>query len=100
MTEDLQRAYDDLERDYEALRARVAELETREHHPMMVFDGSGNLDMDATIAKARADEREACARVCENRARIVKDNPDWNDYNNKRAMEANQCAAAIRARSD
>ena len=42
-------------------------------------------------ALVRADEREACAKVCE--ARYMGDN-------NREDMEARRCAAAIRARSD
>ena len=41
-------------------------------------------------ALVRADEREACAKVCE--ARYMGDN-------NREDMEARRCAAAIRARS-
>jgi hypothetical protein len=40
-------------------------------------------------ALVRADEREACAKVCD--ARYVGDN-------NREDMEARRCAAAIRAR--
>jgi hypothetical protein len=42
-------------------------------------------------ALVRADEREACAKVCE--ARYMGDN-------NREDMEARRCAAAIRERSD
>ena len=45
-------------------------------------------DLKAFEALARADEREACARVCERR-------PLGTEYNN-----SNACAAAIRARGN
>jgi hypothetical protein len=41
------------------------------------------------VALVRADEREACAKVCD--ARYMGDN-------NREDMEARRCAAAIRAR--
>jgi hypothetical protein len=43
--------------------------------------------LDAAIAKARADERERCAKLCE--SRIMGDN-------NREDAEARKCAEAIR----
>jgi hypothetical protein len=42
-------------------------------------------------ALVRADEREACAKVCDKR---------YMGDNNREDMEAKRCAAAIRARGD
>jgi hypothetical protein len=52
----------------------------------------------AEVEVARRDEREACATVCQKRARAWEDSPyslalSWRD-------EAECCAAAIRARGD
>jgi uncharacterized membrane protein len=56
------------------------------------IDAFGSLDERLIFFAAivRADEREACAKVCE--ARYMGDN-------NREDMEARRCAAAIRARS-
>jgi hypothetical protein len=50
----------------------------------------GNTDsLKAFEALVRADEREACAKVCDKR---------YMGDNNREDMEAKRCAAAIRAR--
>jgi hypothetical protein len=48
-------------------------------------------DLEAFAELVRADEREACAKVCD--ARYMGDN-------NREDMEAKRCAAAIRARGN
>ena len=50
-------------------------------------------EVDAIIAVARADEREACAKVCEtyNKRQC---------YNDEDMVVAKECAAAIRARGN
>ena len=45
----------------------------------------------AQLSKAVAEEREACAKVCDDR---------YMGDNNREDMEAKRCAAAIRARSN
>ena len=49
-------------------------------------------------ALARADEREACARVCDAQAGPELDFPD--DLSNARDAMALECAATIRARGN
>jgi predicted metal-dependent HD superfamily phosphohydrolase len=48
-------------------------------------------DLKAFEALVRADEREACAKVCDKR---------YMGDNNREDMEAKRCAAAIRARGN
>ena len=50
-----------------------------------------NQQLRAQLAKAVAEEREACAKVCDDR---------YMGDNNREDMEAKRCAAAIRARSN
>jgi hypothetical protein len=55
-------------------------------------------EVSELVEAARRDEREACATVCQKRARAWEDSPyslalSWRD-------EAECCAAAIRARGD
>jgi hypothetical protein len=47
-------------------------------------------EIERLVALVRADEREACAKVCDKR---------YMGDNNREDMEAKRCAAAIRARS-
>ena len=54
-------------------------------------------DLERFAELVRADEREACAKVCEERiGGAVQPNEWWSGF--KSAMK--QCAAAIRARSN
>jgi hypothetical protein len=50
-----------------------------------------NEALDRLVALVRADEREACAKVCDKR---------YMGDNNREDMEAKRCAAAIRARGN
>jgi len=65
-----------------------------ENHSREFGDGVVDLERYEEVTRfaalVRADEREACAKVCE--ARYMGDN-------NREDMEARRCAAAIRARS-
>ena len=48
-------------------------------------------EIERLVALVRADEREACAKVCDKR---------YMGDNNREDMEAKRCAAAIRARGN
>jgi hypothetical protein len=48
-------------------------------------------EIERLVALVRADEREACAKVCDKR---------YMGDNNREDMEAKRCAAAIRARGE
>ena len=60
------------------------------------------MDIERAIAEAVAAEREACAKVCDERAKKHRDTPTddlGESYQLGHATdEANACAAAIRAR--
>jgi hypothetical protein len=59
----------------------------------MVFEGVAHvsLELERLVALVRADEREACAKVCD--ARYMGDN-------SREDMETKRCAKAIRARGN
>ena len=72
---------------------RMAKAAWGEHHEIFWFSDGG---IERFAALVRADEREACARVCEGRiGGAVKADGWWSGF--REAMR--QCAAAIRARS-
>ena len=59
----------------------------------------GNTDsLERFAALVRADEREACAKVCESQAGPELDFPD--ERSNAQDAMAFECAAAIRARGN
>jgi sulfur relay (sulfurtransferase) complex TusBCD TusD component (DsrE family) len=58
-----------------------------EHHEVFWFDDDG---IARLVELARADEREACAKVCEN----------WTQTPETTGMELALCATAIRARGE
>lgn len=55
------------------------------------WNDDGTNRLERLVELARADEREACAKLCD--ARYMGDN-------NREDMEAKRCAEAIRARGD
>lgn len=65
------------------------EAKFMQHLGVIAIPNIQNLERFAELA--RADEREACAKVCD--ARYMGDN-------NREDMEAKRCAEAIRARGD
>jgi len=71
----------------------IIEMATAVGYPLMVFDGVPYVSpaLERFAALVRADEREACAKVCEtyNKRQC---------YNDEDMAVANECAAAIRAR--
>jgi hypothetical protein len=73
----------------EALLQMEAELKATNRQVEILSDAlaESRREIDALVALARADEREACAKVCEE---LFADVP---------AYSAPDCAAAIRARS-
>jgi hypothetical protein len=64
----------------------------QQHQPNCIFHTHYMVDelLHRFAALVRADEREACAKVCESR---------YMGDNNREDMEARRCAAAIRERS-
>jgi hypothetical protein len=71
--------------------AREAGFTDADEKGVWVTDGFWSEELTRFAALVRADEREACAKLCD--ARYMGDN-------NREDMEARRCAAAIRARSD
>jgi hypothetical protein len=72
--------------------AELAELPMMDAFVFSVDDKHWNSkELERFVALVRADEREACAKVCD--ARYMGDN-------NREDMEAKRCAAAIRAREN
>lgn len=66
--------------------AREADIDWHRH-----WNDDGTNHLERLVEIARADEREACAKVCD--ARYMGDN-------NREDMEAKRCAEAIRARAN
>jgi hypothetical protein len=87
----------DIARIVEVLRQvedRGAELAAKAYlnfHLLVTGPDGASLDLDATIAKARNEEREACAVLCDEL--YAK---EW-DYDPALATGARDCAATIRA---
>jgi hypothetical protein len=72
---------------------RMAKEAWGEHHEIFWFNDGG---IERFAAFVRADEREACAKVCEGRiGGAVQADGWWSGF--RESMR--QCAAAIRARS-
>jgi hypothetical protein len=88
----------------EALLQMEAELDATNRQVEILSDAlaESRREVDAMIALARADEREACAKVCENDAwRCKKIAVETQDKKaNAAALEAYLCAEAIRARGN
>jgi hypothetical protein len=73
----------------EMAREVKATAYTNRHYPDRTTYTFGPEQLKAFEALVRADEREACAKVCDKR---------YMGDNNREDMEAKRCAAAIRAR--
>ncbi len=71
----------------------VVDEKAQQHQPNCIFHTHHMVDelLERFYARAVAAEREACARLCEEKA------PKWGDISAREA--ARDCAAAIRARS-
>jgi hypothetical protein len=54
-------------------------------------------ELDELLNKVRADEREACAKVCEQPVDEIQITDDCSEM---RYMDGKECAAAIRARGE
>jgi hypothetical protein len=80
----------------EALLQMEAELEATNRQVEILSDAlaESRRNIDALVALARADEREACAKVCDE----LHDTWRWDDEADS-ASGPRDCATAIRARS-
>jgi len=82
----------------------ITELAKEVGYPMLVFMGTPYVspELRRLVEAAVAQEREACAKVCE----VLLERPSgyqgtWEGYGNfKTQMTGQECAAAIRARSN
>ena len=82
----------------------ITELAKSVGYPMLVFMGTPYVspELRRLVEAAIEQEREACAKVCE----VLLERPSgyqgtWEGYGNfKTQMTGQECAAAIRARSN
>ena len=69
-----------------------------DENSVWITDGFWTLELQRFAALVRADEREQCAKVCEENGKEPDDHKAHEGYEEGYQDGSNNCAAAIRAR--